>query len=84
MYIWVYLLIVNFIGFISMWRDKRKAERNRWRIRESTLWLIAFFGGAFMMMVAMHLLRHKSRHLTFRIGLPILTVIHIVMTFFLL
>ena len=41
-----YLLIINALGFLLMLVDKWKAKKNRWRVRESTLLLIAALGGS--------------------------------------
>ena len=41
-----YLLLINALGFGLMLLDKWKAKKNRWRIRESTLMLVAALGGS--------------------------------------
>ena len=40
----IYLIIVNIIAFLAMFIDKKKAEKNRWRIKESTLLILALIG----------------------------------------
>ena len=30
----IYLLIINIIAFVAMFIDKKKAEKDRWRIKE--------------------------------------------------
>ena len=40
----LYLLIVNALGFLLMLVDKRKAQKNLWRIPEATLFLMAAIG----------------------------------------
>lgn len=37
----MYLLIINLIGMLIMYVDKRKAKYGRWRIPEKTLLLVA-------------------------------------------
>ena len=56
---------------ITMW-DKNRARRHDWRVPENTLWLVALLGGSVAMYVTMLCIRHKTRHLTFMLGLPIL------------
>ena len=40
----IYLLIINIIAFLAMFIDKKKAEKDRWRIKESTLLTLALIG----------------------------------------
>ena len=40
----IYLIIINIIAFLAMFIDKKKAEKNRWRIKESTLLILALIG----------------------------------------
>ena len=67
-----YLLIINAAGFLLMLVDKWKAKKNRWRIRESTLLLIAALGGSVGSLAGMYLLRHKTLHLKFTVGIPLI------------
>lgn len=71
----VFMLILSFIGMIIMGLDKRKARRGDWRIPEKHLWFIAWIGGALGMWLGMYLFRHKTKHLIFKFGFPILTVV---------
>ncbi|PKR79245.1 DUF1294 domain-containing protein [Halalkalibacillus sediminis] len=77
MYIYLFSLVffASIVGFIMMWRDKRKAERHQWRISEGTLWAVAISGGAPGMWLGMMVFRHKTKHIQFKYGLPILTII---------
>jgi uncharacterized membrane protein YsdA (DUF1294 family) len=36
----IYLLIINIIAFLAMYIDKQKAKKGKWRIKESTLFLL--------------------------------------------
>lgn len=67
----VYLIIMNVIGFIIMGIDKRRAIKKGWRISERTLLLIAFIGGGIGSLVGMRSFRHKTKHLKFKILLPL-------------
>ena len=67
-----YLLIINAAGFLLMLVDKWKAKKNRWRIRESTLLLIAALGGSVGSLAGMYLFRHKTLHLKFTVGIPLI------------
>lgn len=69
-YFLYYLLIINALAFLLMLIDKRKAQKNRWRIPEKTLFATALLGGSFGAMAGMHVFRHKTQHLSFLIGMP--------------
>lgn len=83
MYLLLYLLVINLIGFTIMGLDKRKAQRNEWRISEKTLWIVALFGGALGTTVGMQVFRHKTKHLTFKIGFPALLLVWIILLYYL-
>ena len=40
----IYLIAINLIGFVTMWIDKRKAQKGSWRISEQTIFYITLFG----------------------------------------
>ena len=67
-----YLLIINAAGFLLMLVDKWKAKKNRWRVRESTLLLVAALGGSVGSLAGMYLFRHKTQHLKFTVGIPLI------------
>ena len=67
-----YLLIINAAGLLLMLVDKWKAKKNRWRVRESTLLLVAALGGSVGCLIGMYLFRHKTLHLKFTVGIPLI------------
>lgn len=68
----IYLLAVNAAGLAAFGLDKYKAVHNKWRIRESSLFLIAILGGSLGCIAGMYLFRHKTRHRLFTIGIPLI------------
>ncbi len=72
-----YLLIVNVIGFVLMFVDKKRAQSNRWRIKEATLFLVAAIGGSIGSMLGMKVFRHKTKHLSFLIGMPAIFIVQV-------
>ena len=72
-----YLLIINAAGFSLMCADKLRAQKNQWRIRKSTLLLVAAAGGSLGCLAAMYLVRHKTRHPQFALGIPVILVLQI-------
>lgn len=79
-YILAYFAFISLVAFILTVYDKRAAQKNKWRIPEKTLMLVGFFGGAIAMYAAMQLIRHKTKHKKFMLGLPIFMALHIAIT----
>ena len=73
----VYLFIINAAGFILMLVDKIKAKKNIWRIREVTLFLVAALGGSLGSLLGMYTFRHKTKHITFTFGIPLILAVQI-------
>lgn len=71
----IYLLIINLFTFFLFYLDKRKAIKNKYRIRESTLLFFSFVGGSLGGFLAMEFLRHKNLKLKFRILLRVFLLI---------
>ena len=71
----VILLITNLISFLLMFIDKRRAEKNAWRIPEKTLFLAAGCFGALGGTIGMHVFHHKTKHWYFRWFFPIMLVV---------
>lgn len=78
-YFILYIIGVNILSLILMYIDKDRARKNQYRIRERTLWSVAIFGGAMGATIGMNAFRHKTKHNSFKIGLPILSIIQIVL-----
>ena len=76
-YFLLYLLIINALGFVLMLIDKRKARKNKWRIPEATLMTVAALGGSVGSLLGMYLVRHKTKHPKFTVGIPLILVLQI-------
>ncbi len=74
----IYFIAINFIAYIAMANDKKKARQRKYRTREKTLWLLALLGGGPGSYVAMQTHRHKTRHTGFKYGMPILAAVDLV------
>ena len=79
----LYLLIINALALLLMLADKRMAEKNLWRIPESTLLTAAAFGGSIGALIGMYRFRHKTRHLKFTLGIPAILIAQIALVVFL-
>jgi len=80
----IYLLLINALGFSLMLADKQRAKKNAWRIPEKTLLSIALAGGSFGTYAGMRLFRHKTLHLKFSLGVPVMLALHIAVLSFLI
>jgi len=72
------MLVMSIVGFSAMGIDKSKARRNAWRIPEKTLLMIAFLGGGAGVWLGMEVFRHKTKHLQFKLGVPIICLIEFI------
>ena len=80
----LYLLIVNAVAFLLMLADKQKAKKKLWRIPESTLLLSAAIGGSIGSLAGMYTFRHKTKHLKFTLGVPVILLLQIAAVIYLL
>lgn len=55
-----------------MYKDKENAIKHEWRVRESTLFWVAFLGGALGIYFGMYAIRHKTKKFFFYMGIPML------------
>lgn len=72
-----YFIIINIISFILMFLDKRRAIKNKWRISENTLMLVSILGGSIGGILGMYTFRHKTKHIKFKVGIPIILIIQL-------
>ena len=79
----LYLLLINAVAFLLMLIDKWKAKKNLWRISEATLMSTAILGGGIGALLGMYAVRHKTRHLKFTLGIPLILAVQIGICLFL-
>ena len=78
----IYFLIANITAFLMMAIDKWKAKKEKWRIPEKYLFLSAVLGGSIGSIAGMYICRHKTRHLHFIIGMPMILALQIAAVLF--
>lgn len=78
----IYLIVINIIGFLIMFIDKQKAKRGAWRIPEKTIFIITALGGGIGTIAGMYIFRHKTQKLNFIIGLPLITILEIILAIY--
>ena len=73
----LYLIIINAAAFLLMLVDKLKAKQGAWRIPERTLIGAAVLGGSIGAWMGMYLFRHKTKHIKFTLGIPVILVVQL-------
>lgn len=79
-----YLLLINATGFLLMLADKLKAKKNLWRIPEATLLTTAALGGSVGCLLGMYTVRHKTKHLKFTVGIPLILALQVMAAIFIM
>lgn len=82
-YIIIYILGINLISFIIMGHDKSMARQGARRIPEKLLFTLAAAGGSIGVYWGMRKFRHKTKHLSFQIGIPFLIILNATFVYFL-
>lgn len=73
------LTVVNAVAFIVYGIDKYRARNAKWRIPEATLLMLAVVGGSVGAWLGMKAWHHKTRHMKFRYGVPVILLLQIVL-----
>ncbi len=86
-YLWktfgLYLLSMNIAAFACYGWDKFCAKTGKWRVPEHTLLFLAAIGGSIGAYLSMLVFRHKTQHLKFKFGVPIIFVIQVAIALYL-
>ncbi|MBE6084773.1 DUF1294 domain-containing protein [Selenomonas ruminantium] len=72
-----YLAIINALVLVVYGGDKLFAKLDSWRVPEKVLLLLALLGGSIGALLAMQIFRHKTRHLKFRYGVPMILLLQV-------
>ena len=73
-----YLALISLISIVVCIYDKIAAKHNpKHRTRERTLLLLSALGGSVAMLMTMLLIRHKTKHAKFMVGIPVIIVLQI-------
>lgn len=75
-----YLLMINIFTMYTFFLDKSKAKNKKWRIKESTLFLLSIVGGSLGALLGMKLFKHKTKHWYFKYGIPFILIVQIILT----
>lgn len=80
----VYFLAMNILTFGVFGVDKYKAIKKKYRIPEKTLFLLAAMGGSAGALAGMFVFRHKTRKWYFRIGIPCILAVQVLLLIYLI
>lgn len=80
----LYLFLINAAGLLLMLEDKRRARKKLWRIPERMLLGTAVLGGSIGCLLGMYIVRHKTLHLRFSVGIPLILAIQITLAIIIL
>ena len=72
------------MAIVANQMDKYKAKKNLWRIPERTLMGFAAIGGSLGALAGMYLVRHKTKHLKFTVGIPVILFLHVLIAVWLI
>ena len=75
--LWLWLAVINLVAFLAMGIDKYKAARQKWRIPEKTLFLLAIIGGSVGGICGIYVFRHKTLHRKFTLGFPAILILQV-------
>jgi len=78
-----YLIAVNGIAFYLMGHDKARAKKGGRRVPEKTLFAWAAIGGSAGAIAGMRTWRHKTKHVSFSVGLPAILAAQLVLAYWL-
>lgn len=69
-----YLLIISLVSVIVCIYDKKISKKNKVELRvpEKTLMLLSALGGGVAMYLCMLAIRHKTKHVKFMLGIPLI------------
>ena len=73
-----YFAVISLISIIVCIYDKVISKKNKVELRvpEKTLMLLSFLGGGVAMYLCMLAIRHKTKHVRFMLGIPIIIALH--------
>lgn len=80
----IYLLSLSLIAYVAFYVDKKRARQQLSRIPESTLLLLALFGGTIGAITAQHQFRHKTLKQPFKFQLYSIAVLQVAFVIMLL
>lgn len=82
-YLVEYLIIINLVTSLVFAVDKKRAQKGRWRIPEAWLFGLSLIGGSLGGLLSMKVMRHKTKKMSFVIGMPLLLIANLFLVYYL-
>ena len=81
----VYIAVISVFSVIMCVYDKIISKKNRveLRVSEKALLILSALGGSVAMLLTMLLIRHKTKHIKFMLGIPLIIAAQAVIVFLL-
>lgn len=71
-----YLIAISIISVVVCIYDKFASKHmTKHRTREATLLLLSALGGSVAMLLTMLIIRHKTKHVKFMLGIPLIIIL---------
>ena len=72
-----YILVISLVSIVVCFYDKKISKLNRVGLRtpEKSLLVLSALGGSVAMFITMLLIRHKTKHVKFMLGIPLIMII---------
>ena len=81
-YLYAYIIVISIISVIVCLYDKFAAKVAKLhRTREAFLLLLSALGGSVAMFLTMLIIRHKTKHVKFMLGIPVIMVLQAIAAF---
>ena len=79
MILFAYIAVVSLCSIVVCVRDKRVSKKNdvKLRVPEKSLFIWSLLGGSLAMFITMKLIRHKTKHLSFMLGIPVIFILQV-------
>ena len=74
-----YIAVISLISIIVCVYDKKISKRGdvKLRIPEKSLFIWSALGGSLAMFITMKLIRHKTKHVSFMVGIPVIFILQV-------
>ena len=78
----IYFLAISIFSVIFTIYDKRASvKRPNRRVPEAKLILLSLLGGSLAMYITMQSIRHKTKHIKFMLGIPLIMILQIAVAY---
>ena len=74
-----YIALISLVSVVVCIYDKKISKKNKVQLRipEKTLLLLSAIGGSVAMFITMLAIRHKTKHVKFMLGIPLIIILQI-------